>query len=49
MNGRGRMGGKGLGPGGQCRCPECGYTCPHQRGQPCFRKTCPNCGAKMTR
>jgi len=48
--GRGRMGGsKAAGPGGQCICPNCNTTAPHQVGVPCYNQTCPNCGAKMTR
>lgn len=47
--GRGRMGGKGLGPGGYCRCPSCGNKVPHQQGTPCYQRTCPKCGTKMTR
>jgi len=47
---RGRMpGGRGEGPGGQCTCPECGYTMAHETGQPCYEITCPKCGAKMGR
>jgi primosomal protein N' (replication factor Y) len=30
-------------------CPKCGHTESHGRGDPCFQKTCPKCGAKMTR
>ena len=40
---------RGMGPQGMCVCPECGEEVPHERGVPCFEKTCPNCGAKMTR
>jgi len=47
--GRGRKGGSGLGPGGECRCPQCGYTMPHQVGVPCNQQTCPKCGSRMTR
>ncbi|MBD3370210.1 hypothetical protein GF402_07605 [Candidatus Fermentibacteria bacterium] len=43
------MGGSGLGTGGSCVCPKCGATVPHQRGVPCYQKTCPNCGTTMTR
>jgi hypothetical protein len=48
-DGRGRMGGFGLGPSGECVCPRCGYRTPHQRGVPCYDQTCPKCGSKMTR
>jgi len=47
--GRGCMGGFGLGLGGNCVCPKCGYSEAHTRGQPCFEKTCPKCKTKMTR
>jgi hypothetical protein len=47
--GRGRMGGTGQGTGGNCVCPSCGKTVAHQRGTPCYRMTCPNCGTTMTR
>jgi predicted Fe-Mo cluster-binding NifX family protein len=46
----GRGGGPlAAGPDGQCVCPQCGHREPHQRGVPCFERTCPQCGAKMTR
>lgn len=47
--GRGRMGGFTMGPGGNCVCPKCGKTVPHQQGVPCSQIKCPNCGAAMTR
>lgn len=47
--GRGRMGGFGLGPSGECICPKCGTKAPHQRGVPCYEQKCPKCGARMTR
>ncbi|MEW5950204.1 MAG: hypothetical protein AB1711_12460 [Thermodesulfobacteriota bacterium] len=47
--GRGRGGGLGLGPGGECVCPSCGRTAPHQPGVPCNTIKCPNCGGQMTR
>ncbi len=47
--GRGRMGGFGLGPGGNCVCPRCGATVPHRQGVPCTQQRCPECGAAMTR
>ncbi len=47
--GRGRMGGFGGGTGGNCICPACGTTAPHQRGTPCMQMQCPKCGAAMTR
>jgi hypothetical protein len=33
--GMGRMGGGGVGPGGECVCHACGHREPHQQGQPC--------------
>jgi len=48
-NGRGRMGGFGLGLGGECICPKCGQKVAHQRGTPCYQQNCPKCGSKMTR
>jgi hypothetical protein len=49
VGGRGRMGGYAAGPGGECVCPQCSKTIPHQRGVPCNSVKCPNCGALMTR
>jgi len=46
---RGRMGGRALGPGGECFCINCGAAVPHQRGIPCFKRKCPKCGSFMTR
>lgn len=45
----GRGGGFGLGPGGQCICPNCGTTVSHSPGKPCYQISCPNCGTRMTR
>jgi hypothetical protein len=39
----------GLGPGGNCVCPQCSYNIPHERGQPCVRQKCPKCGNFMVR
>ncbi len=49
--GRGRKGGSrpGAGPAGECVCPSCGSTVPHQRGVPCYTVDCPKCGTKMVR
>ena len=49
--GRGRMGGNkpGAGPDGNCVCPKCWTTIPHQRGKPCYEYSCPKCGAPMMR
>ncbi len=49
QQGRGRMGQRGLGPGGLCKCLRCGTRIPHQRGMPCYTVSCPRCGAKMVR
>ena len=48
---KGGMGGSraGAGPGGECICPQCGTTVPHEAGIPCYNKNCPKCGAKMVR
>lgn len=48
--GRGRRsGGLGLGPSGECICPNCGHRTPHERGRPCNSHKCPKCGVMMTR
>jgi len=47
--GRGRMGGSGLGSGGNCVCPSCGKKVAHKRGMPCVSMKCPDCGTFMTR
>ena len=47
--GGGGRGGGGRGPGGNCVCPDCGESVPHQQGKPCFEEKCPKCGATMTR
>lgn len=49
--GGGRMGGSrpGAGPGGECVCPNCKATAPHQLGQPCNQVSCPKCGTRMIR
>ena len=46
---RRRMGGAGLGVGGNCVCPNCGTTVPHQRNLPCTSVNCPKCGGRMVR
>jgi len=50
-SGGGRMGGMrpGSGPGGNCVCPKCGASVPHQRGVPCYELNCPQCGTKMVK
>ncbi|MFP4005165.1 MAG: hypothetical protein ACLFUR_00400 [Candidatus Hadarchaeia archaeon] len=48
--GRGRgKGGQGRGGGGTtvCVCPNCGHEENHQKGVPCFEKTCPECGTNL--
>jgi len=50
QGGRGRMGGPAsAGPSGYCICPKCGHKEEHLRGQPCYQKRCPKCGAIMAR
>ena len=43
------MGGKALGPSGECFCINCGTTVPHKAGIPCYKMKCPKCGSFMTR
>lgn len=47
--GRGKGGGNrpGSGPGGNCVCPKCGAVTSHQRGVPCAKVSCPECGEPM--
>lgn len=40
---------RGQGSVGKCVCPECGYEENHQRGNPCYQKNCPECGAGLVR
>jgi len=49
--GRGKMGGTrpSAGPAGECVCPKCKATVPHQAGQPCYQMSCPKCGTRMIR
>lgn len=52
QEGRGRRQGAGLGnslQAGICLCPSCGYSQPHQRGEPCRRRVCPECRASLVR
>ncbi|OPX33740.1 ferredoxin [candidate division KSB1 bacterium 4484_188] len=39
----------GMGGGGNCVCPKCGFVAPHRSGIPCREDRCPKCGAKMLR
>jgi hypothetical protein len=50
--GQGSEGGgqrRGLGPRGECVCPQCGRTAPHSAGEPCVKMTCPACRCAMVR
>ncbi len=48
--GRGRIGGPvAAGAVGNCVCPKCGQRLAHERGVPCVRRQCPQCGTAMVR
>ncbi len=47
--GKGGMGRRRCGIGGECICPQCGMRAPHERGTPCIKQKCPQCGATMVR
>lgn len=47
--GKGRMGGESMGPGGYCICRKCNYRQKHEAGIPCSSLKCPKCGANMER
>jgi len=47
--GKGRLGGVGLGLGGNCVCSNCGIVVAHQRAVPCIQQKCPKCGSNMAR
>jgi len=47
--GAGRAGHGGLGAGGFCLCPKCGYRAPHQPGMPCLDARCPSCNVALVR
>ncbi len=34
---------------GACVCTQCGHSEPHERGNPCLQRKCPQCGASMSR
>ena len=40
---------RGGGPGGDCTCPQCGYSIIHQRGVPCSTLECPKCRINLAR
>jgi len=40
---------EGHGPDGNCVCPKCGYSVPHQRGVPCSSLQCPKCKVNLER
>lgn len=49
--GRGRNQGTnpGAGVGGECICSSCGEIISHETGEPCYKRSCPNCGKSMIR
>lgn len=38
-----------MGAGGTCVCAKCGKRVPHERGERCIEKRCPECGAALLR
>ena len=40
---------EGMGPGGYCICPKCGYKKAHEAGIQCMKEKCPKCGSRMVR
>jgi len=40
---------RGLGPGGYCACPKCGYKVEHKKGTPCSSLKCPKCDVMLIR
>ena len=49
MERKSRMGEHGLGPGGFCKCPNCGDKVEHEAGKPCRELKCPKCDAVLVR
>ncbi len=47
--GLGKGYGFGVGRSMECICPNCEFRVPHRINIPCYDKTCPKCGTKMTR
>jgi len=47
--GRGQGNMPGSGPGGNCVCPKCGHTQPHQVGQRCTDIACPKCATRLVK
>lgn len=40
---------QGMGPGGLCICPKCGYNTEHKAGHPCAEQKCPKCNVNLER
>lgn len=49
MERKSRMGEHGLGPGGFCKCPKCGYRVEHKAEKPCRELKCPKCDVILIR
>lgn len=49
VEGNGRSRKRRREPLGDCVCPSCGHTLPHEAGKPCNRLACPSCGVQMCR